>query len=458
MLRCVFLLASLFLVFSCHSFQPQPIPDAAGEIPETFALYTEVPATTAPWWDAFGSEELTRLIDDALQGSFSLKEAYARLVQVRSMAVQAGAGRYPEVSATGSARAERTRSETTTSGSVGRQIFGLGLTGSYELDLWGRVRSQKEAALLDAEASKEDLYTATITVTAEVADRWIRIISRQRQKLLLEKQLQNNLTFLELIELRFRKAMVSALDVYQQKQTVENVRARIPLVEAETQVLLHDLALLLGRAPRSDLGLKEDTLPYIGMLPPIGLPGDLLANRPDVRSAGIRLESTRWQVAEARANRLPAIRLTAGAQYGGGDFDLLFDTWVVNLAANLTAPLFDGGRRAAEVDKRRAMAQENLWAYRRTIMTAIKEVEDALVNETRQREHIQGLIAVREAAQRGFEEAAQRYRNGLIDYLPVLTQLLAVQELDRNLIDQQAKLILFRIGLHRALGGSRING
>ena len=170
----------------------------------------------------------------------------------------------------------------------------------------------------------------------------------------------------------------------------------------------------------------------------------------------MRLKSAEWQVAAARANRLPALRLTAGAQYGRSDLDLLFDTWLLSLAANLTAPIFDGGRRAAEVDLARAQEDEDLWVYRQAVLTGVKEVEDSLESETRQREHISGLESVMAAARKGLEEAIQRYRRGLSDYLPVLTQLIAVQDLERDLIRQQETLIRYRIGLHRALGGGWI--
>jgi NodT family efflux transporter outer membrane factor (OMF) lipoprotein len=393
------------------------------------------------------------LIDEALSNGFTLKEAWARLRQARALAVQAGAERYPDLTGSASADFTRRRSEITANGSEASESYALGLVSSYELDLWGRIRSQREAALFNVKASAADLQTANITVAAEVADRWVRIISLRLQKLLLDEQLANNLTFLELIELRFRNGMVSALDVYQQKQAVENVRARIPLVEAETQLLMHELAVLIGRPPRSELGLTRMDLPVIGRLPAVGLPADLLANRPDVRAAGMRLKAADWQVAAARANRLPALRFIADGQYGGSDLDLLFETWLLRLAANLTAPIFDGGRRAAEVDLTRAQADENLWAYRRTVLTAVKEVEDALTSETRQRELIKVLEAAKAAARKGLDEAISRYRRGLSDYLPVLTQLLTVQDLERNLISQQEQLILFRVGLYRALGG-----
>ncbi|WP_372679778.1 efflux transporter outer membrane subunit [Desulfosarcina sp.] len=444
------------MLFSCSPFKPAVMPDAAGEIPDAYALFGGDGDLTSPWWEFVDSPELSRLIDTALSDSFTLKEAWSRLQQARSLAVQAGAARYPDLSATGSVETTRRRSETLSEGSGGDQNYTLGLISSYELDLWGRIRSQTEAALLTVDATEADLQTASITVAAEVAERWVGIISQRLQQQLLEKQLANNLTFLDLIELRFRKAMVSALDVYQQKQVVESVRARIPLVEAETQLLMHELAVLLGRPPRADLRLTQTDMPVVGQLPSLGLPADLLANRPDVRAAGMRLKASEWQLAAARANRLPALRFTAGGQYGRSDLDLLFDTWLLSLAANLTAPIFDGRRRAAEVDGARAQVDERLWFYRQAVLTGVKEVEDALESETRQREHIRGLESVMTAARKGLEEAIQRYRRGLSDYLPVLTQLIAVQDLERDLIQQQETLVRYRIGLHRALGGGWI--
>jgi NodT family efflux transporter outer membrane factor (OMF) lipoprotein len=274
------------------------------------------------------------------------------------------------------------------------------------------------------------------------------------QKRLLEHQLQTNLTLLELVELRFRMSMVSALDVYQQKQVVEDIRAEIPLVEAEEQVLRHELALLLGKPPGTSLKISREDLPEPAEIPATGLPADLLSSRPDLRRAGMRLQAADWQVAAARANRLPAISLTAGAQYGKGDMDVLFDNWLLSLAGNLTVPIFDGGRRAAEVDRRQAIADENLSAYRQAVLTALKEVENALVSEAKQREHIRALEDVLVTARKALEQAGIRYRNGVTDYLPVLTQLLAVQGLERNLIRQRENLLSARVSLYRSLGGT----
>jgi outer membrane protein TolC len=146
--------------------------------------------------------------------------------------------------------------------------------------------------------------------------------------------------------------------------------------------------------------------------------------------------------------------LTGRAGYQADKIDLLFDNWLLNLAAGLTAPLFDGQRRVAEVERTEAVVAERLASYRQTILTAVKEVEDALINERKLREHIKGLEAQLTAAQNALDQAGLRYRNGLNDYLPVLTQLVTVQDLERDLIRRKAELLIARVSLYRALGGT----
>jgi NodT family efflux transporter outer membrane factor (OMF) lipoprotein len=446
--------AILLLATSCVQFKPQPRQSPAGKMPRMFSLYTTESEPTRRWWQEFNDPELNALVAEAFSDNLTLKEAWSRLNQVRSLAVQAGAALFPDLTGTAGASYTRQRSDSGSPKTESSKDYSLGLISSYELDLWGRIRAGRESALLEVTAALEDVNAAAMTLAAEVADRWINIISRRMQKRLLKRQLQTNLTFLELVELRFRTAMVSALDVYQQKQVVEDIRAEIPLVEAEEQLLRHELALLLGKLPQTSLKISRIDLPEPVEIPATGLPADLLSARPDLRAAGMRLQAADWQVAAARANRLPAISLTAQAHYGTGELDVLFDNWLLNLAGNLTAPIFDGKQRAAEVDRRLAIVDENLSAYRQTVLTAIKEVEDALVGEQKQREHIKGLEKVAATARKALEQAGIRYRNGLTDYLPVLTQLLKVQGLERDLIQKQANLLRARVGLYRALGGT----
>ena len=444
----------LLAVASCRPFKPHVRQSPAGELPDMFSLYTAATEPAKRWWEEFNDPELNALVIEMLSDNLSLKEAWSRLDEVRALAVQAGAALYPDLTGTAGASYVRQRSKNGIGKTESTDNYFLGGVSSYELDLWGRIRSGRKSALLEASATREDVSTAAMTLAAEVVQRWVNIIAQQMQKRLLEHQLQTNLTFLELVELRFHMAMVSVLDVYQQKQIVEDIKAEIPLVEAREQLLRHELALLLGKPPQTVLDINREGLPKPVEIPAIGLPADLLSARPDLRAAGMRLWAADWQVAAARADRLPAIRLTAQAHYGEADVDVLFDNWLISLAGNLTAPIFDGKRRAAEVDRRLAIVDENVAAYRQTVLTAIKEVEDALVTEAKQREHIKWLEKVTDTARKALTEAGNRYRKGLNDYLPVLTQLLTVQDLERELIRQQANLLEARISLYRALGGT----
>jgi len=441
----------LLVISACQPFKPDSrVLDK--EVPQQFSLYSGAAQPEYRWWESFNDPDLNRLVEKALADNFSLQEAWARLRQSQALAVQAGAGRYPDLN--GSADYLRGRTHSENGSERNFEEAGLGVVSRYEIDLWGRVRAQQRSALLREAATREDLNTAALTIAAEVTQRYIGIISQRMQKALLEEQLRINRTLLDLVDLRFRKAMVSALDVYQQKQLVDGVLAEIPLVEQQETLLTYQLAVLVGKPPLASVTISRKELPESTPLPATGLPADLLAARPDVRAAGLRLQAADWQIAQARANRLPALSLTARARYGEGDLDILFDNWLVSLAANLTAPIIDGGSRRAEVERTRALADEQLAAYRDTVLTAIREVEDALLRETKQREHIDRLRQVAETARMALDQAAVRYRNGLNDYLPVLTQLLSVQNLDRTLITQQADLLTARVSLYRALGGT----
>ncbi len=419
------------------------------QFPEQFSIYSEnVPTIGTFWWESFQSLELNGLIDEVLTNSPSIQQSWARLAQAEAIATQSGAARLPSVSANANATASR---DSTTFNNT--HAYSLGLSAAYEVDLWGRIKSQTEAAALDRDASREQLNTAAITLSAQTANLWTGIIAQQLQTDLLRKQLEANLTSLELIELRFKKSFATALDVYQQRQTVAATEARIPPAELREQLLKNQLAALLGRSDFQALELSEEILPSIGTLPSIGIPADVLANRPDVRRAGLRLQSADWRVSVARADRLPAIRLTASADYRNVKSSDLFNDWFANLVGGVTGPIFEGGRRHAEVKRTRAVVDERLAEYREIVLTAIREVEDALISEEKQRELLFALNQNLELSRTTYREALSRYRNGLIEYPTVLTELVRFQTLEREQIAAQLTLLQTRINLNRALGG-----
>jgi multidrug efflux system outer membrane protein len=443
-------IALILAIDGCATFAPNEREPENNLLPPAFSGPSQQWEPGRRWWEAFNDPQLNDLIEEALGHNFTLRQSWARLRQAQALAVKSGAALYPELELDAGASSERRQTDTTET----VESYSLGLTGSYEIDLWGRIRSERQAARLSAAASREDLNTAAITLSANIVARWIGIISQRMQKRLLVQQLDANQTLLELVELRFRKSLASAVDVFQQRQLVEQTRAQLPLVEQSERRLLNELALLLGRTPFSRPQIQARSFEIPADLPAAGIPAQLLENRPDIRAAIKRLEAADWNVAAARADRLPQISLSVEAAYQADKLSLLMDNWLTRLAANMTAPLLDGRRRASEVRRLRAVVAENLAAYRQTVLTAMREVEDALVDETKLREHLKGIQAQLDAARNALNEARRRYRSGLSDYLPVLTQLITVQELERSRIQRRADLLTARVDLYRSLGGT----
>lgn len=453
------------LVSGCALFAPDPRPapdmpatfeydDAAREAGQTLfagAGYAErVPP--GPWWEAFNSTELDSLIREALSGNFDIRTAWARLRQARATARKAGARLWPELDGSGGADWRKSRSAQTRR-TTGTENYELGLAASYELDLWGRLYSSRQAESFLARAALEDVDAAAVTVAAEVADTWVSLLAVRREKAILAEQIEVNETLLEIQRNRFSYGLAKALDVSQQQENLASIRADMPLLKVEEETLTTRLALLLGRVGVSGVEATDETLPPLIPLPGTGVPADLLAGRPDVRAAGRRLEAADWRISQARADRLPSISLRAQAAYASQNIDTVFSGWMSALAASLTAPIFDAGLRAAEVDRTLGAAEERLVDYVRTVAEAVAEVEDALVREARQREYIDLLNQELAAARMALVEARHRYVNGDSDYLNYLTEIQNTQRLERVILAQEARLISYRVALYRALGG-----
>lgn len=498
------LVAVVLLLPACTRFAPSPRDTAGLPLPASFTLYGPAAPAPAHWWETFASDELDALVARALGGNFTLEQARARLRQASAAAAQAGAARWPEVSYSAGASVARVRTDTGYSVSsldlaetrlgavntlltppasstrdaglraaetklraldtllssppdgvstVTRENYALGLNASYELDLWGRLRAREQAALGEYEASREQLFAAMQTVAAQTVLTWLDMLMYWQVIDVVHRQLEANRTSLELVELRFRKGLASALDVFQQRQAVARSESLLPPYEARLEVLRHELAALLGEPPRTALDIGADHFPELPPLPDQGLPADLLARRPDVRAAGLRLHAADWQVSAARADRLPAVRLTPSFNFEAGEWDLLLDNWMARLAASVTGPLFDAGRRKAEVARARAAADERLAVYKQAVVTAVKEVENALANEAKQAEYVEALRRELAAAEAGHTEALARYRKGLNDYLPVLSALSNAQTLERGLVFAAHDRLVYRVQLHLALGG-----
>jgi outer membrane protein TolC len=302
-------------------------------------------------------------------------------------------------------------------------------------------------------ASAEALQTAALTLTARVASTWFGLIEQREQIVLLEQQLFTNQQTLELVNLQFRTGQVSIADLLQQRLVVENRRGELALARAQEQVLLNQLAILLGLTPGQAPHLAQATLGDLPPLPATGLQSELIERRPDVRTAWLQIQAADQRVAAAIADRFPRLSLTGRATTSNEEIEDLFDDWLSSIAANLLAPLVDGGRRRAEVDRTRAVASAALHSYGQTILEALAEVEDALVREQRQLEYLRSLDRQLELAAQATERIRDRYLNGAVDYQRVLASILSEQQLQRTRIAASGALYENRINLCRALAG-----
>jgi len=424
--------------------------EAPVKLPDKFSAAgnAEIPDK---WWLSFGDEKLNFLVEEALQSNLSLRTAWDRLDRAMALARKGRSSLFPGVE--GKAGAARRREKTGENPSTYRTEYSLGLSASYEVDLWGRIRSAYDAEKLEARATREDLKAAAITLSAKIAESWFRLIEQKRQLSLLSNQLETNEKYLEIITEKFRQGQVSATEFLQQQQVVEGTKGRRLLVESSIKLLEHQLAVLLGRAPGDlDIEVPSD-LPALPPLPESGLPADLIRRRPDVRAAELRVGAAYREVAAARARRFPTLAFSLNAQTTTEKIKDFFDDWMATLMADLLAPLFDAGERRAEIQRARALLSERMHAYGQTVLTALKEVEDALVQESRQAEYVASIKRQLELSSQTTDQMLEKYTKGTVDYALYLTTLLSHQRLQQDYLTARCNLLLYRIHLYRALAG-----
>ncbi|MCG8509810.1 MAG: efflux transporter outer membrane subunit, partial [Rhodospirillales bacterium] len=430
--------------------------DPPVKIPEEFSADGEA-ALPDKWWLSLSDPVLDELMERALAGNLSIRSAWDRLNQAEAEVRKARSGLFPTLD--GDAGISGTRKTVSSStASSGRDSsttsdISLGLSSSYEVDLWGRVRSGRDAEEFDLRSSEEDLKTAAITLSAEVAGTWYQLVEKYGQIDLLNEQADTNERVLEVITLRFRRGQADAANVIQQRQLIESNRGDRVLAESQAKVLEHKLSLLMGLPPRELEVPRINALVMLPTLPDTGVPADLVRRRPDIRKAYFNVLAADQRTAVAVADRFPKLTLTADVGTSGEYVRDLFSNWIGTLAAGLVAPLFDAGEREAEVERTRAVTSEALHDYGQVVLDSLQEVEDALAQEAKHRIYIASLEQQIDLSEQALERIRDNYVSGTGDYLSVLDALLTDQNLERTLLQAQRELIEFRVDLCKALGG-----
>lgn len=401
---------------------------------------------TAHWWKGFNDNELNKLCEQALAENFSLKAAYNQLQQAQSIAKQAGAPLIPQLNVSLTDNARITESDSTNLLSLG-----LGFATFYEVDLWGRIRTAQNAATLDAQASQEDLNAAAISLTAKIASTWFKLLEQRQQLDLLNKQIAVNEKNVELIGVRYQSGQAAAADVLQQKQLLESAKGNRLTAIAAIKVLENQLTVLIGKSPNTVKFSQSREFVSLPNLPLIDAPATVLQNRPDIKSAYLKIQAADQRIASAIADRFPKLSLSANFGTNSPSLQSFFNNWLATLAGNLVLPILDGGRRIAEVERNEAISAQLLNQYTNSLLTAVAEVENALIQEKQQQLLVQNLTQQVQLAQESSERIRERYLFGAMDFFRVLSAQIAQQNLERSLLQAQQQLFDYRIALYKAL-------
>lgn len=440
-----FIISLLLTGCQLHRIDPSPHPIEKGGSAYSIASPVSRPPDRV-WWTAFADPKLDALIREALENNLTVLQALARLDQATALTRQAKAAQLPFLDLEANSQKEWIDGD----GEEGFTQVGGAL--AWEIDVFNRLGSAAVARKSEQTARLEDVEAVRLSLSAEVAGAYFDAVEQRRQLDLLQQQIDIDKDLLELTELRFNGGLTASVDVLQQSSQLAETESLVPPTEAALRVSENRLDVLIGQSPDAvDRVDDKDDFVDIGDLPFLGVPSDLLLNRPDLRAIRSELVAADAEIGQAIAERLPRVTLEGSYLYGDGPG---FTGPAAVLLGSLVQPLLDWGARKAEVERNRALYVERLAGFSQAFLVAIEDVENALYQERKQREFLDRLERRRRVLERTVQETQDRYTNGLTDFLPVLDAVQELRRIERILVQQKRELIGFRIQLHRALGGN----
>ncbi len=453
MIRLGALLPILFLV-GCSMHSPTKVELSVEPPPEYLEnqAVDESGLSVEQWWQVFNDGQLNLLMTELFDQNLELTQAIARLEQVEAVFKITESAQSPTLS--GGASRGRSQQPGVVGDFVGNNQQ-LSLAAGYELDLWGKLASQSQAAELELTASRQDVQTLYLSLSARLTDLYFLAVEQRAQLALTEQSIVSFADTVSRVENRYNLGLVPVVDMYQARVNLSGAKAARYLFEAALAEVEHAIAVLVGRYPERSPDDSLQKLPDPPGLFEAGIPADLISQRPDLVAALRRVEAADARVAAAIADRFPAISLSGG--YGSLRQDVtagLIKGEFWSLLGNLALPIIDGGRRRAEVERKEAALREAVAAYQQKVLSAFQEVEDALVNNVATQQRVDYLAETAMATQATLRLTTERYLAGITDYLPVLTSQRTDFDVQSRLLAAQRQLLADRISLARSLGGS----
>ncbi|MDE2420252.1 MAG: efflux transporter outer membrane subunit [Gammaproteobacteria bacterium] len=409
------------------------------------------------WWQLYHDATLTDLETHLNQSNPDLAAALARYDSARAYVAQAEAGQYPRISAGVNGTRNRQSDNRPLRGSNQPNVYDANTADievNYELDFWGRVRNQVIAGKANAQASAADLESMRLSLQAELANDYFKIRGLDAQEKLISDTVAVYQRALYLTKTRHDGGITSGLDVSRAQTQFQTTVALLQEIAAQRALYEHAIASLVGE-PASTFTLTPLVMNFTPPLVPVGVPATLLQRRPDIASAERHTAAANAEIGVARAAYYPNLTLTAlGGYQNTGQTGWLTAPntfWSIGPSALLT--LFDAGRHKAEVAEARARLEEAGANYRSVVLKAFQQVEDNLSQLSILKQESDNENAAVSSANHTLDLAMIRYREGIVNYLDVVTAQTAVLQAQRTALDINTRQLEASVGLIRALGG-----
>ncbi|MGD9424234.1 efflux transporter outer membrane subunit [Pantoea sp. NSTU24] len=432
-------------------------------------------AINARWWRSFNDPQLDSLIDRAIAGNLSLQQTVLRIAGAREQLTQAQGSLFPSLGAS----AKVTRQQLGLKGlleangandqldsSVASQLNGLtqpvnlyqgSFDASWELDLWGKVRRQVEAANAQQQAAIEQRNDALVSLEAEVARAWLQLRGAQSTIQTLQQQIDVAQQTTELTRSQQQNGLAPLTDVENARAQLSSLQAQLPQYQSQARQAMNGLAVLLGKTPGAlDAELATPkALPTLPQFVPVGIPATLARRRPDIRQAEATLHAQTAEIGVSVAQLFPSLSLTG--QLGVRNTDVSYlDNWsshFYSYGPSLSIPIFQGGQLVSSVRLARAQQASAALDYRQTVLTALQDVENALVSYRADQQRVTALDETTGALQRTFDLASDSYRQGLSTFLEVLDAQRQLAQAQEQATQARMQSALDLVALYKALGG-----
>lgn len=411
----------------------------------------------AQWWTGFADPVLDDLISQAIAGNHDIRIAAQRIVEARADRTIAAAGGEPTLALSTSAeRARQTALPVLPVAGIGNSFL-AGLDASWELDLFGKTRRSVEAADAAVDASVWSRRGVLVSLLGEVGMDYTALRAAQARAAIARGNITADQDALDLARQKFEHGLGSELDVAQAEAELEQVQATLPQLATQVAQNAHAIAVLLGKQPGALTTLldKPAEIPPVPPVLPVGIPSEMLRNRPDIRQAERQLAGANAEVGVAIANMFPSITLSPTIGVNAGQLNKLLNknglVWA--LSGSVGQPIYEGGALEAAVVKAKAVNEEDALNYQRTVLHAFAEVEDALVALSNERHRYERLDRAVEANRLALKRATELYRNGLAPFINVVNSERNLNSTEDSLAQSRQTLTQQSVALYKALGG-----